>query len=220
MIRVEQATRPATFDATVREPGLRALRELAGDDDAPRRPGPKRRNVPELWTRALPDMRRLYGRTCAYLALYIHRGTGRDTVDHYMPWREDPERYAYAWDNLRYASLDVNRLKGTRRVLDPFELRDEWFALNLATFEVEARDGIPPVDGIAWANTLKLINEPTFCDARRWYHERYFGRKLDAFDPDEAMPWETLRREAPFVAREIERQRRRRPDDELPLTPR
>lgn len=219
MIRVERATQPATFDATVREPGLRALRELAGDDEAPRRPGPKRRNVPPLWTRALPDMRRLYRRTCAYLALYIHRGTGRDTVDHYVPWRDDPERHAYAWDNLRYASLDVNRLKGTRRVLDPFELRDEWFALNLATFEVEARDGIPPVDDIAWANTLEIINEPTFCDARRWYHERYFGRKLDAFDPDEAMPWETLRREAPFVAREIERQRRRRPDDET-LTPR
>lgn len=220
MIRVAPADEPADFDARVREPGRRALRELDGADDAPQRPGPKRRHVPELWTRALPDMRRLYRRTCAYLALYIHRGTGRDTVDHFVPWRADPTRHAFEWSNLRYASLDVNRLKGTRRVLDPFELQDEWLALNLATFEIEARDGIPPIDADVWANTLKILNEPTFCDARRWYHERYFGRKLDAFDPDEAMPWATLQREAPFVAREIERQQRRRPDDDDALTPR
>lgn len=207
MIRVAPADEPASFDADVRQPGLLALRELDGDPTVPRRRGPKRKKVPKLWTRALPEMRALYRRTCAYLAMHIHRGTGRDTVDHFVAVDVDRSQ-AYEWDNLRYASLDVNRLKGVDRVLDPFELEDGSLGLNLATFEVEARVPIPAAEDEVWATTLRILNEPTFCEARRWYHERYFGRKLDDFDPDEPMPYATLVAEAPFVARELQRQGR------------
>lgn len=214
MIRVERADQPATFDDDVRQPGLLALRELVGDPTVPRRRGPKRKHLPTLWTRALPDMRISYRRTCAYLAMHIHRGTGRDTVDHFVA-RDIDRSLAYEWRNFRYASLDVNRLKDVKPVLDPFEVEDGWFGLNLATFEVEARVPRAEAETVPWKNTLEILNEPTFRDARRWYHERYFGRKLDDFDPDEPMPLGTLRAEAPFVARELRRQHRLRREDML-----
>jgi hypothetical protein len=209
VIHVCRASEPVGFEAQIRQPGLLALRELAGDPTVPSRPGPKRKRLPDLWTRALPDMRGLYQRTCAYLALYIHRGTGRDTVDHFVA-RDVDRSLAYEWSNYRYASLDVNRLKGTKVFLDPFLVSSDWFELDLATFEVRARVAVPESDRAAWDNTLGALNEPTFCDARRWYHERYFGRKLDSFDPDEPMPLDELVVQAPFVARELSRQRRLR----------
>lgn len=207
MIRVARAQEPETFDADVRQPGLLAIRELEGDPTVPRRPGPKRKKLPALWTKALPEMGVLYRRTCAYLALYIHHATGRDTVDHFIA-RDIDRSLAYEWTNLRYASLDVNRLKGVHRLLDPFEIEDGSLGLNLVTFKVEARVPIPATESEVWTTTLRILNEPTFCEGRRWYHERYFGRKLNDFDPDEPMPYATLVAEAPFVARELQRQGR------------
>lgn len=207
------AQEPASFDVEVRQPGQVALRELAGDPTVPRRTGPKRKHPPSLWTKALPEMRTLYRRTCAYLGLHIHRGTGRDTVDHFVP-RATNVDLAYEWTNLRYASLDVNRLKGTHPFVDPFCVQDGWFGLDLATFRVHGRLAIPTGEEQRWSKTLEILNEPTFCEARRWYHERYFGRKLDEHDPDEPMPYGTLRVEAPFVASELRRQGRLRPEDQ------
>lgn len=215
MIRVAMADKPLDFDELVANPGQIVLWELAGDPRAPKRTGPKRKQLAELWTKALPAMRTLYERRCAYLALHIHRGTGRDSVDHFLP-KQDP-RYrdrAYAWDNYRYASLDVNRVKDVLEVLDPFEVQDDWFGLALDTFKVEARVPIPPERKSAWDNTLKIINDPLFCDARRWYHERYFGRKLEPSDPEEPMPLAMLLHEAPFVAAELRRLGRLRPEDQ------
>lgn len=212
MINVTPADEPEAFDTDVRLPGLLALRELANDPTVPTRPGPKRTHLPKLWTKALPDMRRCYRRTCAYLALHIHRGTGRDTVDHFTPVSVDKSQ-AYEWNNFRYASLDVNRLKGTRPFLDPFVVGDDWFTLNFSTFKVEARVAPDHGNREQWANTLDVLNEPTFCDARRWYHARYFGLKLDDFDPDSPIPLTTLEAEAPFVARELRRLGRLRPGD-------
>lgn len=215
MIPVVEAPEPAEFDDTVRQPGLLALQELREPTKAARRPGPKRKHTPDLWTRALPWMRDAYKRTCAFLGLYIHRGSGRDTVDHFIP-RNGPRGnldLAYEWSNFRYASLDVNRLKGTQPFVDPFTIQEGWFGLDLMTFEVFARAAIPTGEGAAWAHTVKVLNEPTFCEARRWYHERYWGQKLDPYDPDEPMPLSTLLVMAPFVAAELRRQGRLRPED-------
>lgn len=210
MIRVERADEPEAFDADVRQPGVRALREIEGDPTVPTRRGPKRKHPPDLWTKALPEMRTLYRRTCAYLAMHIHRGTGRDTVDHFLPWKADPAGRAYEWSNLRYASFDVNRAKSTQAVLDPFEVEDDWFGLNPATFEVERRRPIDESEAEVWSNTLAVLNDPVFCDARAWYHDRYLGL-AEGFDAP--MPLSTLTAEAPFVARELARLGHLRPED-------
>ncbi len=211
MIRVERASEPPGFDAEVRLPGVLALRELRGDPTVPKRPGRKRKRVPTLWTHALPDLRTAYRRTCAYSALYVHP-QARDTVDHFVA-RDTDLDLAFEWDNFRYASLDANRLKGARPVLDPFEVQDGWFVLNLATFKVEPSIDVLKGQQEAWANTLRIVNDVQFVEARRWYHERYFGRRLNDFDPDEPMPLSVLESEAPIVARQLRLQGRLRPED-------
>ena len=212
MIRVEPAPEPPTFDAEVRQPGLLALRELRGDPTVPKRAGPKRKHVPTLWTDALPHLRHAYRRTCAYSALYVHR-QARDTVDHFVA-RDDDVELAYEWNNFRYASIDANRLKGARTVLDPFTVEDEWFVLNLGTFEVEAAVEVSDDRRAAWDNTLRILNDVQFVEARRWYHERYFGRKLQSWDPEEPLPLSVLEAEAPIVARQLRAQGRLKAEDQ------
>lgn len=45
MIRVEQAPEPSSFDMKVRQPGLRAIAEMVGEPNLPKRPGPKRKVI-------------------------------------------------------------------------------------------------------------------------------------------------------------------------------
>lgn len=204
MIPVHLADPPPDFEEKVGAPGQQVLWELSGDTRALPRRGPKRIHLDDLWTRALPYMRIAYSRRCAYTALHIHSGTGCDSVDHYRPTSHYPE-LAYTWDNYRYASLNANRIKGNLDVLDPCKVDADWFALRLDTFKIEARVDIPPEEKTRWENTLKILNDPTFCDARRWYFESYFGRNLDGTQLDTRLSLEFLRQQAPFVAAEIQR---------------
>lgn len=68
MIRVELADEPLDFDAKVRQPGLRAIAELAGEPGLPKRKGRPRKAIansreqipadkfPSYWTEALPEL--------------------------------------------------------------------------------------------------------------------------------------------------------------------
>lgn len=145
MIRLEIAAEPGWFDAVVRQPGLRALRELHGEENVEgvRRPG-RPRAVPEqikpshlteYWTecirRRLDDGAEdgLYARyrgVCAYLSVWLPPRVSCPTVDHVVPKSAclkaggDEERLIYDWSNYRLASLEVNGCKGDHQdVLDP-----------------------------------------------------------------------------------------------------
>jgi hypothetical protein len=97
MIRVAAAPEPPAFDERVRQPGLGAIAELAGEPPTIERPGPRRRAVatnrdeipsrafPDFWREAIADLLEAYGRVCAYACLYIERTTGSATVDHWAP---------------------------------------------------------------------------------------------------------------------------------------
>ena len=88
MIRVTPAPEPAQFDLKVRQPGLRAIAEMVGTPDLPKRRGRKRQRIaesleaipakrfPPYWQHALPDLLDAYGRVCAYTSFYIERVTG------------------------------------------------------------------------------------------------------------------------------------------------
>ncbi|MDX9701360.1 MAG: hypothetical protein RBT55_17475 [Rhodocyclaceae bacterium] len=96
MIRVEQAAEPADFDNKVRQPGLRAIAEMTGAPELPKRRGRPRRVIaaspdeissykfPALWREALPELLESYGRVCAYMSFYIERVTGAASVDHML----------------------------------------------------------------------------------------------------------------------------------------
>lgn len=143
MIQVMPAPEPPTFDARVRKPGLRAVAELVGEPAAPKRRGPKRKQVakrredlssehfPAFWREVTCDLLSAYGRVCAYACLYIERITGSATVDHWAPKSMTWDR-VYEWDNYRLACSLMNARKNEfGDVLDPFCVVDGLFALDL-----------------------------------------------------------------------------------------
>ncbi len=224
MIRVERAEPPEDFEEMVRAPGLRALEEMIGTQGLLTRPGRPRKAIaasveeipvsqlPDYWTRALPELRERYQHLCAYLAMRIHESTGWATVDHFVPKSVD-RRAAYEWGNLRLSSARINTNKGERRdILDPFEVRDEWFELSLVTGEVRARRGLAPELHREVEHTLEVLklNDAIYCQSRMRYFELYQGLRTDPDDPPEPLPFWYIEREAPFVAREIIRQDRLR----------
>lgn len=236
MIPVARVAKPAWFDAEVRMPGRSALLELIGDPSAPRRKGRKRpvvatriedipaEKLPDLWRVALNDegrraeprsLRSAYHNRCAYLAMRIHPAHGAATVDHFVPKAESVTD-AYEWENLRLAASRVNALKDRHRVLDPFVVQPGWFTLNIATFEVQPGSSLDPAmrDQVKATISRLGLNETTFNQARADYHDRYHGLGwAKADEPRVPLPFQWLAEECPFVAVELARQGRLRPED-------
>lgn len=215
MRRVVRAPPPPAFEATVAAKGRAALLELTGDPAAPRRPGPKREPVasdaadipasalPELWTAALPMLREAYQHTCAYLGFLIDEATATATVDHFVPKSADPRR-AYDWDNFRLASSQMNTNKGEHQdVLDPFEVEDGWFALDLGTFEIRPNEELrdPELCARIQATIHRLkLNDPIYRRSRQKVYRRYRG-----IDTPTPWPIAYVREHAPYVAAELRR---------------
>ena len=212
MIRVRPAEEPPDFDANVRRRGLRAVAELAGETP-PRVGGRRHAKVaesrddipaaafPPYWREALDDLLAGYGRVCSYLCLYIPRGTGAPSVDHMvaksMRWDQ-----VYEWRNYRLACALMNARKGAiARVLDPFEIEDGWFALELIEFQVVPNPGLSPAVAAAVEDTIDRLrlNASVCCEARLEYAEDYWRRRITL---------DYLTRHSPFVARELRRQER------------
>lgn len=209
MIRVEPAPEPADFDSKVRQPGLRAIAEMTGSPGLPRRRGRPREVVaaspdgipahkfPPFWTAALPELLEGYGRVCAYMSFYIERVTGAASVDHLLPksvdWRE-----IYEWRNYRLAcSLMNSRKNDYQDVLDPFEIEDGWFRLELVGYQVIPAHGLPAViheQVQATIDRLKL-NDYECLKLREEYAEDYYRGNIS---------FGHLEQRAPFLAREIE----------------
>lgn len=225
MIPVLPAQEPATFDAAVRQPGLRSLRRMLASP-APRGRG-RPRNVyypniaaipsgemkPE-WTKAIPAMLVAFRRTCAYSALHIPEFTGFPTVDHFIPKVADHLR-AYDWDNFRLASHTANRLKDQDvEFVDPFTMPANMFALDPATFHVALNPATQHTSSaLAVANTLRVLNDGELVDARRDFVDWYLGVPDQFGRPRGPLSFADLQILAPFVARELDRQNRRRAGD-------
>lgn len=219
MIRVLPAPEPAGFQKAVRDRGLRALAELVGEP--PPRPRTKGRpfnkiadsrddlppdKLPPYWTNALDDLMEAYHRVCAYACFRIHPITGARTVDHMAPKSRAWDR-VYEWSNYRLACSLLNaRKRDFADVLDPFEIHDEWFVLDLVGFQVLPAEGLPAVTAQRVESTINRLglNDRPFRTAR----ERDWSNYIDAH-----VSFEILLEESPFVARELMRQGRLRPGD-------
>ena len=94
------------------------------------------------WRRALNDLLTSYNRTCAYLSLHIPRAVGTPSSDH-MVAKSTAWDQVYEWSNYRLACLLMNARKGIADVLDPFEIDDGWFALELVAFQVVPGHDLP-----------------------------------------------------------------------------
>lgn len=210
MIRVELAQKPVEFDTKVRQPGLRAIAEMVGEPNLPKRRGRKREVIadsrdaipadkfPAYWTEALPELLEAYGRVCAYMSFYIERVTGAASVDHMLPksvsWNE-----VYEWRNYRLAcSLMNSRKNDYRDVLDPFEIEDDWFRIELVGYQVIPANDLPEeIEQRVQATIDRLkLNDYECLKLREEYAEAFQKNDISL---------NRLRQRAPFLAREIER---------------
>ncbi|RKH94097.1 hypothetical protein [Corallococcus sp. AB038B] len=233
MIRVEKQPEPRPpgfdFDNRVRQPGLSALAELTGQAATISRPGrPIRQRASRVedlthddlrdypyWTRALDAMHDAYQGICAYSCFYIEPLCGL-TVDHFVALSRTGAPQAYEWDNYRLACSLMNAAKNQfPDVLDPFVIQDDWFTLNLATFQVEAAEGLEaPLKQLVDATITRLgLASRDVSNTHRTWFETYWKPAV----PTQPIPLWFLERRAPFLVREMRRQGRIRPEDAASL---
>ena len=206
MIRVVPAPEPDTFDARVRQPGLRKLEELAEEHHGGSKEAIPSEKFPDYWRRSLDDLMASYHRICAYLCLYISGGTGARSVDH-MIAKSAAWDQAYEWTNYRLACSLMNSRKGVATtVLDPFDVEDGWFVLELVEFQVLPGDGLDAavVEDVQGTIDRLRLNDDECRGAREEFAEDYWSGHVSL---------DYLGRHAPFVARELRRQGRLRAPD-------
>ncbi len=217
MIRVKAANEPDTFDALVRQPGLQAIAELVGDPCAKVRRGPKRAPVaterdkippsafPPLWCEAADDLLTAYHRICAYACVYIPPLTGTGTVDHFAP-KSLHWDHVYEWTNYRLACPTMNaRKRDFTDVMDPFEVNDGMFALDLIALKAVPGPHAGARSGEVQDTIARLgLDGPDYQAALEFYHTPYRKRDIKLTH---------LERCAPFLASEMRRQGDLNPED-------
>jgi hypothetical protein len=209
---------PKNFDDKVRKPGLRAIAEMVGKPSPyPRTAGKPHKQVatrekdipadrfPPYWTDALDDLMAAYGEICSYSCFRIHRVTGARSADHFAA-KSKNWRAVYQWSNYRLCCSRLNSRKndfGT--VLDPFEIGDRWFELELLGFQVlSGRSITSPVIEQQVQDTITRLGLNDFCRERAEDAERYWNKDYSL---------KVLNKESPFVAYELWRQNRLNPGD-------
>ena len=112
----------------------------------------------------------------------------------------------YEWSNYRLACSLMNARKGVASVLDPFEIEEGWFALELVDFQVVPGEGLPIDITSVVSETIERLrlSDHTCCEARAEYAEEYWAGNISL---------DYLTRHAPFVMRELRRHGRLRADD-------
>ena len=155
-----------------------------------------------LWTEALDDLMTAYDKVCAYSCFRIHPVTGSRSVDHLVPKSQTWDQ-VYEWGNYRLCSSLLNSRKHNfGDVLDPFEVVDGWFVLELVGFQVLPN---PTLDEgtkrQVWDTIERLgLNGADFRNSREYDVNNY----------ENGVPLVVLIEESPFVAKELARQGRRR----------
>jgi hypothetical protein len=131
MIPVGPTPPPANFDLDCRQPGLQWLAA---------HPPEGGQRLPNYWRRLLPELCDAFQKRCGYLAMLDLNGT----VDHFLS-TENQRHFAYEWSNYRYATSWLNSSKQSldQAVLDPFQVREEWFEIDLASLHLKLTAAVP-----------------------------------------------------------------------------
>jgi len=189
MIHVERQEEPPDFDKQVRQKGLAFLRSSPSGT----KPYP-------YWRDCLDDLYSSYGGICAYLAIHFERVTGGGVVEHFLPKSKRTD-LIYEWSNYRLASSIVNsRKRDHEGILDPFEIENGWFHLELVSGRIYPNPGLDrdlkesiqaTIDGLG-------LDEDKNRDVRVSYFSGYFVNKY--------FSKEYFKKKSPFVYYEAERQ--------------
>lgn len=187
MIRIEQSDPPDRFEEECRRPGAAWLTANL-DGDPPSR----------FWRPFVMDLCRCFENRCGYSAMWDLNGT----VDHYLS-RENHRQLAFEWSNFRYVSGWLNSSKQAidQQVLDPFQVRDEWFEILLPSLVMRLTPCVPPSIRPAAEFTLRRLH---LADGDRIYEQR---RIYYDYFRTENKPVEWLEPFAPILATAVRRER-------------
>ena len=193
MIPVQEQPEPPDFSTKVRIPGQDFLKKVP-------QPTNKQFKKARHWRNCVNDLYMAYQGICAYSAHWIPPGVTRITVDHFIPKDKDPN-LAYEWSNFRLCSEKINNYKDDEiDVMDPFNIKYDWFIINFTTFFIEAEDSLPTYlkDAVnATIRRLRLNDDDGLVQERANYVQLYI---------DSEIPFNFLERRYPFIAYELNRQ--------------
>lgn len=194
MIHVDEGAEPAEFNNRVRHRGQRFLQ------DNPQ-PTAKQWRSHSYWREFGPRLHDQHGGICAYSCHWIPYDTGADTVEHFRPKDIYPGQ-AYEWRNYRLVCATLNGRKGVHEdVLDPFVIQNGWFVIDFPSMLVKPHSDLEPAlsqSVQATIDRLGLNDEGTCLKSRVKWLSDYCGPN--------GIPFDYLRRHAPFIAAELERQ--------------
>lgn len=181
---------PVDFEEKVRRAGRAWLRDQ-----------PNARRPRDYWSPFKPALAAGFGDLCGYSVMYEPVGS----VDHYISWHTD-RSLAYEWSNYRFASEWINKSKQTAdwRVLDPYEVMDDWFEILLPSLQLVVTDRVPAEHRARAEYTLHRLHlrddERVMRQRQAWY-QMYCENQLTL---------DGLRKKAPLIARAIEKQQQSR----------
>lgn len=187
MMRFVETDEPATFDTRCRKRGKAWLARH-----------PKYDRPEDYWSEFEPDLRAAFKGLCAYCAMRLLRGQ----VDHFVPVAilkaEGRHELAYEWSNFRYGDGTLNGRKWKHRILDPFQVKDDWFEILLPSLQLVLTDRVPAKKrGLAefTIQQLGLRDDEVVVRYRREWFALYQRGDLTL---------EGLREVAPLIARAVE----------------
>jgi len=192
VIHVNLQPEPPQFETRVRSRGLRFLGQNP-------RPTQKQWRDHAYWKEVSFDLHATYGGICAYSCHWIAFDTGWKTTEHFRPKTDYPQ-LAYEWSNYRLVAGVLNGKKSNQEVLDPFDIEDGWFTLKFPSLLVIPSRNLEPAIEQKVTTTIRILglnDEHTCIKSRARYIENYCRHDIS---------FSYLRGEAPFIAKELERQ--------------
>ncbi|MBF0101462.1 MAG: hypothetical protein HQK77_11190 [Desulfobacterales bacterium] len=196
MIHVNAQPEPAAFDADVRQKGIAFLKRK---NIVFNQPVPVKIKIEPYWRACLDDLYSSYHGKCAYLAVFFERVTGGGSVDHFIA-KSKRSDLSYEWSNYRLACSKMNSQKHEYDdVLDPFEIKDGWFHLEIVSGRIYPNPNLDICQNNlvqATIDRLGLDDERNREMRARHYQEYRERLYTDVF----------LQRRSPFVYAEAARQ--------------
>ncbi|MEE3716051.1 hypothetical protein V2H45_04730 [Tumidithrix elongata RA019] len=178
---------PEDFDEKVRQKGNQWLRK--NPDKLPK----------DYWSISNSDLAKRFDDLCSYAVMRIPSGNG--TVDHYLSKKNYPH-LAYEWSNYRHAFSRINGCKQNydTRILDPFEVDEDWFEIILPSLQLVLTPLIPQEFRDRAKFTLKqlqLQDGDWILQQRQYYYDAYKEGNMTILQ---------LERDAPLLARALKKQ--------------
>lgn len=191
MIHIDLKPEPLDFDIRVRQPGNIFLSTHPT-------PNSKQWSKHNYWTRCSTQLYQAYGGICAYSGQWFSRTISTVSVDHFYPKSTHQEK-AYEWDNYRLTTQVMNNYKGDKFVMDPFEIENGDFVLDLPSCLVKPKKDMAPALKSKAKSTIQILhlNDEEQASQRCEIIMEYISGNVSK---------QFLQTKYPFIASELERQ--------------